>query len=637
MQDNHSVDPGKKKFIPKVPGKPAGGDGKGLIARKMTQSKQETDDEDLLKKPAKRVLGDVVGEDPEAALAEIEEKLQNDPENEDLYIQKYQILKKIGAAEELIATLEFAESFSDNPYFPLRLAEYYEEHFGYAKAIPWRLAAVKLIPDDFANQRRLALDYVRVFDFESAQEVFESLLKNHPDQQLGHTFFQEMQGVGLTKEQRSEIIRFGIKTASKYLKQSPHSIQLLEGMARLARINRDFQLAIDYYERLLAVPEAAANTNNRQWKTELLRLYSREGYTDKWTVLNERLILDFEVYLASNSNTDANAWLQLALLQMQGGLFDEAIIALKNCIEIDPKNIQALYELGRIYVRLDRSDEAIEYYNSILPASDDLDSRMKYHRALELCLADLYYRLGRFDEALELYKREQNANYRFIGLVMEAMGDISAVDFYRRAIETSSRDGRNYLALAEYYVRRSNLVEAEKLAREGIACPHTTREATEQLNVVLATAMMRTNRVPEALKIMEEAIEAANEPYGMELRRIKLLFMSKDTENAKRSGVDLIKKIEKQLSCAPSASNLWTILGDLASILSQFELARKAYAEAIKYNALDSDAVRGEGVLAEKFGEKEKAIKLYEKYVLLEPLNLATPALRKKIEELRKG
>lgn len=635
MQENKSMHTGKKKLIPKTAGTSLStSSNPKLKANKLTAKSMDKGDE-AGKSTGKKVLGDIIGDDPESALADIEEKIHNEPDNEEHYIVKYQILKKLGAWQEIVETLEFAESFSDNPYFPLKLAEFYEERSGYEKAIPCRLSAIKLGSDDFNNRRRLALDYVRVNDYDAAQECFEYMLTTFPDQSLGHTFFQEMQGVGLGKKERSEQIRFGIKIASKYLKQSPQNVTLLEGMARLARINRDFQLAIDYYEKLLKAPDATANSNNRQWKTELLRLYAREGFTDKWTELNERLILDFEVYLASSGNTDANAWLQLALLQIQGGLFEEAILSLKSCLELDSKNIQALYELGRIYIRLDRSDEAIEYYNSILPADGELSGRMKYHRALELCLADLYYRLGRFEEALELYKREQNANYRYIGLVLEAMGDISAIDYYRRAIENSSKDGRNYLALAEYYVRRANWTEAERLAKDGLNCPHITRDANEQLYVVLATTMMKTGRIKEALAVIDEAIEAANEPFSMELRKIKLLFMSGDPATAKRNGIDLIKKIEKQLSCAPSASNLWTILGDLASILSQFELARKAYSEAIKYNALDSDAVRGEGVLAEKFGEIDKALQLFKKYTMLEPLSLATPALRAKIQKLQ--
>ena len=112
--------------------------------------------------------------------------------------------------------------------------------------------------------------------------------------------------------------------------------------------------------------------------------------------------------------------------------------------------------------------------------------------------------------------------------------------------------------------------------------------------------------------------------------------MNSRTSEAQATGGELIKKLEKQLSCAPAASNLWTLLGDVYALFGKSEPARKAYDAAMKYNALDSDAFRGQGILAEKFKEFDLAIQLYSRYVMMEPLSLATPPLRQKIEQLKK-
>jgi len=633
MQDKKSLASKTNAATPAVSGSsPAD---KGYLVKKQPSNTGGSEDEEQSAKPFKPVFGDNISSDPEAALADINEKILSEPDNEEHYITKYQILKKLENGEDIVSLLEKACEIFDNLYFPTKLAEYFEEHFLYEKAITRRQEITKKSPDDFKNWRRLAFDYVRTEQFDLAEKTYNLMLEKHPNQPVGHTFFQEMQGVGLSKERRKTLMQFGIKIANKYLVITPQNISVLEGLALLARLSKENVLAIDYYERLLAVPNIESNSNIRQWKTELLRLYAREGYAEKWMSLNEQLILDYEIYLNSVGSNDANSWLQLAIQQIQGGIFEAAINSLKTCISLDPKNIQALYELGRIYIRLDRSDEAIKYYLSILPSGDELSNRMKFHRALELCLADLYYRLGKYDEAMELYSREEMSNYRYIAILLEAMGRQECLDYYKKAIEASPRDGRNYLSLAEYYVRRDNWKEAEELAKKGLESPHITRDATEQLYVVLATTMMKTGRIKEALKVMDDALEASVELYSMELRRIKLIFMSGNNAEAKKAGQELINRIEMLLSCAPSASNMWTILGDLASILSEFDLARKAYNEAMKYNALDSDAVRGKGVLCEKFGENDKAIALYEKYTLLEPLSLATPALKQKIAQLK--
>ncbi|MCQ2736517.1 MAG: tetratricopeptide repeat protein [bacterium] len=613
-----------------------GGQGEKGYLMKKTSVKKEGDED---ASPSKRVLGDNIGDDPEGALEEVRQKIAEDPANEENYKLEYQILKKLEMHEELVVSLEKACAvIPSNPYFPTKLAEFHEEHFGYEKAVKSRLAVQALKPDDSSNLKKLAVDYVKSGHFTEAEEIYNKIfaLATGTSDPLGHTFFQEMQGAYLSKEERRNIMQFGIKIAGKALNLYPKSITLLEGTARLCKLASDFTKSIEYYEALILIPEAAQNPSIHQWKGELLKLYAKEGYAHKWGDLHASLIENYKTYLETHP-ADSNAFLQLALQQIQGGYFDDAIISLQSCLQLDDKNIQALYELGRIYVRLNRSEEAIAYYSSIIPQAGDLSNRMKYHRALELCFAELYYKFGSYKEALELYRREENSNYRYIALVCEAMGDDeAALACYNKALEMSPRDAKNYLALAEYYTRRSQWQKSEELANAGLKCPHITKDTNEQTLVVLATAMMKTGRFSEALSVMESAIETSPDLFSMQLRRIKLLLMNDRKAEAKAAGEDLIKRIDKQLSCAPAASNLWTIEGDVASILGRFDLARQAYGEAMKYNALDSDAFRGEGVLAEKYGEYELAIQLYSRYAIMEPLSLATPPLRQKIEQLKK-
>jgi len=636
-----------KGFNPRPPGggfeKPVMGLKKGLEPRGFLKKKtgpgeevsEEEEDQASRKGMPKPVMGDI-GDDAEELITELDEKIAADPKNEDLHLQKYALLKKLGDKEMLLTALEAAAAFSANTLFATKLAELFEERFKYDSALVWRKKVVALKPDDAYGLKRLAIAYVRVFRFSDAEDTYDRIfmLDTDGDDLVGHTFFQEMQGVGVPKERRAEVQQFGLRIAQKALALSPGCISLLEGMARLARVAREMESAMYAYEELLA-QDVKDHSSYRQWKSELLRIYAREGYADKWKELNASLIEDYKLFLETHSQ-DSNAWLQLALQQIQAGFFQDSIFALKQSIAADEKNVQALYELGRILVRLDRSEEAIEYYRTIVPDDAELASRMKYHRALELCLADLYYRLGKYDEALSLYRREENANARFMGIVYEAMGkDSEALAYYKKALEISTRDGRNYLALAEYYVRRNMWSEAEEAALDGLESPHVTKEATENLYVALATTMMKTRRIEEAIQVMDEALEASPDLVNMDLRRMKLLFLLKKMEEGKKAGLDIIRKVERQLKCAPSASDLWSVLGDCYSMLGSLDKAHHAYTQAMKFNAMDSEAVRGLGVLAEKAGDFQKAIELFSKFVLLEPLSLSTPPLREKIKQLK--
>jgi tetratricopeptide (TPR) repeat protein len=636
-----------KGITPRTPGggheKPVMGLKKGLEPKNFLKKKagpgeevaEEDDDQASKKGVPKPVIGDL-GDDAEEILAGLNEKIAADPKNEELHLSRYGLLKKMGDKDLLLEALEEAAHFASNPLFAGKLAELYEERFKYDKALLWRKKVVTLKPEDSHALKRLAIANVRVFKFSDAEDIYDKIFMQDSDGDdiVGHTFFQEMQGVGVAKERRQEVQQFGLRIAQKALSLNPGSVALLEGMARLARVTREMESAIYAYEELLE-QDVKEHASYRQWKAELLRIYAREGYADKWKELNASLIEDYKQFLETNP-ADANAWLQLALQQIQAGFFEDAIQALKQSITADEKNVQALYELGRILVRLDRSEEAISYYRTIVPDDTELASRMKYHRALELCLADLFYRLGKYEEALSLYRREENANARYMGIVYEAMGkDKEALAYYKKALEISTRDGRNFLALAEYYVRRNMWRDAEEAALDGLESPHVTKEAMEGLYVALATTMMKTKRIEEAGQVMDEALEASPDLVNMHLRRMKLYFLLGKMKEGKKEGEEIIKRVERQLKCAPSASDIWSVLGDCSSMLGRLEKAHDAYTQAMKFNAMDSEAVRGLGVLAEKAGDLGKAIELFSRFVLLEPLSLSTPPLREKIKQLK--
>ena len=90
-----------------------------------------------------------------------------------------------------------------------------------------------------------------------------------------------------------------------------------------------------------------------------------------------------------------------------------------------------------------------------------------------------------------------------------------------------------------------------------------------------------------------------------------------------------------QTGCAPASASLWSRLGDCHTLLNDIESAWDAYTNALKYDFMDSVAVRGLGMIAEKQQESQTALELYERFVVLDPLNLATPTVRTMIKKLK--
>jgi tetratricopeptide (TPR) repeat protein len=76
--------------------------------------------------------------------------------------------------------------------------------------------------------------------------------------------------------------------------------------------------------------------------------------------------------VAINPN-DAEAWYYLGRARYNEQRFEQAIIAFKECLSRDPKNVKAEDNLGLAYAALDRYDEAIPaYQNAIGWQSDSL-------------------------------------------------------------------------------------------------------------------------------------------------------------------------------------------------------------------------------------------------------------------------
>src|SRR5690606_28746397 len=116
--------------------------------------------------------------------------------------------------------------------------------------------------------------------------------------------------------------------------------------------------------------------------------------------------------------------------------------------------------------------------------------------------------------------------------------------------------------------------------------------------------------------------------------KVKLLLLLGRKEEALALAEEVRRSAEYQTGCAPSSSSLWTLLGDTCSLLGLMPEAQSAYSQALKYDAMDATAVRGLGILAEKQGDLARALELYSRFVVLDPLNLATPTIKQRIKAL---
>lgn len=578
----------------------------------------------------KPTFGDI-NEPLDEALADVEKKLAEAPSDRELHVKRYKILRKMSDRQGMRTALQQAARACGDPFFGVKLAEALEEDGSYAKALEWRRWVAQFEPDDVDTVRRLAATAARAGDLETAEAEYNHLiqLRAGDEAPLGGTFFEEMLGKGLDPERRKQLQQMGVRLLARALQTRSTSASLLESAARLAYRTKDLKAAQGAYEQ--AIRTNPDHKNVDQWQVELLRVYAQLGLQDKWRALNASLIESLSKAVRETRG-DTRAWNMLANQQIQAGNFDDAIATLKEALRADSKNAQALWELGRLYVRMGRSQEAVDYYQDIV---EDPNEKKSVRRAIERALAELYFKLGRYQEALSIYMREEESNIRMIAPIYEAVGDVAESEsLYLKSVAQAPRDAKSHLGLAEYWVRREQWERAAEAGKEGLRCTYATEEVHSNLAVALATAQMKMAQVEEALQTMEEICEAYPDSIQQVFRKVKLLLLLGRKDEALRLAEEVRVSAEHQTGCAPSSSALWTLLGDTCSLLGLMSEAQSAYSQALKYDAMDATAVRGMGILAEKQGDLARALQLYERFVVLDPLNLATPTIKQRIKAL---
>jgi tetratricopeptide (TPR) repeat protein len=618
----------KPAFVKKD--KPGGDADKGIRRKDGPPSKVPSG----VKDDHKPLFGDVAEDKLDEALAAVDRELAAQPAERELHEKKYRILRKLNDRPAMRAALQHAarEASSGNIFFGVKLAEALEEEGAYVKALEWRRWVAQSEPNESDTIRRLAATAVRAGNIELAESSYSHLieLKKNDESPLGGTFYEEMLGKGLSGDERQSLQQMALRLLAQALGHQTHSPVLLESAARLAYRVRDLDASCRYYERAIATN--GSHRNCRLWKVELLRAYAMSGLQRPWYDLSQAFIAELRSHLEQD-RTDTRSWTILAQLQIQAGYFEDAIVTLKSALAADSKNAQALWELGRLYVRMGRSQEAIEYYLEII---NDPNEKKSVRRAIERTLADLYFKTGQYQDALELFLRDPEANMRMIAPIYEAVGDLAtAEEYYLKSVKQAPRDARTYLGVAEYWVRRENWEQAAASGREGLRCTYATEEVHSNLAVALATAQMNLKSIEDALATMEEICQAYPDSIHQTFRKAKLLIKM----NRRADGMKLAEEVRTsathQTGCAPASSSLWSLLGDCHTLLNDIESAWDAYTNALKYDFMDSVAVRGLGMIAEKQQESQTALDLYERFVVLDPLNLATPTVRNMIKKLK--
>ena len=182
------------------------------------------------------------------------------------------------------------------------------------------------------------------------------------------------------------------------------------------------------------------------------------------------------VKYGTEKDITAKTWYKKGYCEIEVSQYDEALISLQRAIAIDNKYAAAHDELGYVYYKQGKADEAIAAYNN----SRQLDSNSS---AACSGLGDVYrYLKKNADEALNWYKKgvrlnpkSQNCNYGTGWCYNEKGKYRDAIPYLKKTIEINSQYtaaytelGYAYYALKRYDEALTELDNSLKLAETAV-------------------------------------------------------------------------------------------------------------------------------------------------------------------------
>ncbi len=371
---------------------------------------------------------------------------------------------------------------------------------------------------------------------------------------------------------------------------------------------------------------------------------------------------------------DARAHYLLGLIWDGRRQFRKALAEVERSLELAPDNLRLRMEYARILVRADRLEEAEREYRRVLAEAEDPEMRAKAERLLGLVAGQRLLDAGRLEEAEREYRR----------LVAKYPGDVllrdRLVDLYlgqgrleeaeavvRAGLEALPEDPHLHLRLADIFARqglrtaeREALAEALRLDPTG----ESGRRAAERLGLAearraaaagdwaraeaayrsllavapdfpegvrgLADVLLRQGKAKEAVPILEDY--TGKRPGDGEARL--LLARAWYRAGQVKRATDLLKRLrgsedpELARRARDALAGIYQALARELLKAGKMEEAERGLLAALREDPEDTQAMAVLATVYERRKEPDKALKVLDRLLQLEPTRQAAWALR---------
>ena len=253
---------------------------------------------------------------------------------------------------------------------------------------------------------------------------------------------------------------------------------------------------------------------------------------------------------------------------------EKKAVALKGVLASKPKNPEGLFNLGNIYNKLGKPQDAVKSYKQAIRANPKFTSAY-------FNLGFTLERLGELNLSIESYKqaitiKPDYAEAHFsLGNVCNKLGDFdAAIKSYKKAVSIRPSFSKAYYNLARTFQDKGDFANA-------------------------------INNCEKAIKLEPGNFEAFNSLGSMHLKLRQL--------------DDAIISFEKALAIEPNSVNALNNLGAAFQEQGKLELALKTFQKALKINPKSAEALNNLGVSLRDIGELGKASKSFDQALNLKP------------------